>query len=208
MLDMREKHGAAVPNALSGDPRMSDFAITDLKTLEWYVDKQTSIEERQERIQSQAKAMIADLEREAESLRFQFEHQAHAVLEAHLNTSKSRVKHVKFLTGSIGKRSAPARLTVTHNLRACAWANEHAPELLDTRIDTRRLAARFKVKEDEAGNFELVDAGTGEGFVLPEGLEIKPGEIRYYIGRTKTTDETPALQARQVLVLQQEALEE
>jgi hypothetical protein len=173
---------------------MSDFAITDLKTLEWYVDKQTSIKERQERIRTQATAMIADLEREAESLRFQFEHQAHAVLEAHLSTSKSRTKHVKFLTGSIGKRSTPARLTVTHNLRACVWATEHAPELLDTRIDTRRLAARFKVKEDEAGTLELVDAGTSEILALPDGLEIKPGEIRYYIGRTKIKDETPTLE--------------
>jgi hypothetical protein len=191
---MREKRGATVPNALSGDPRMSEFAITDLNTLEWYVDKQTSIEERQERIRTQATAMIADLEREAESLRFQFEHQAHVVLEAHLSTSKSRAKHVKFLTGSIGKRSTPARLTVTHNLRACAWANEHAPELLDTRIDPRRLAARFKVQENEAGTLELLDGGTSEILALPEGLEIKPREIRYYIGRTKTKDETSAFE--------------
>jgi phage host-nuclease inhibitor protein Gam len=173
---------------------MSDFAITDLKTLEWYVDKQTSIEERQERIRTQATAMIADLEREAESLRFQFEHQAHAVLEAHLSTSKSRTKHVKFLTGSIGKRMTPARLTVTHNSRACAWANEHAPELLDTRIDTRRLTARFKVQENEAGTLELLDGGTSEILALPDGLEIKPSEVKYYVGRTKTNTETPALE--------------
>lgn len=149
-------------------PAPAAFQITDAASLEWYVDKLTGIEEKKARIKRQAEAMVADLERDAQSLRFGFEAQAQTVTRRLLERSHRKTRHVKFLTGSIGFRTVPARLTITNNAKVLAWVRTHAPDILEDRVNVRALTARFKAAPDG-----ITDSSDGVRVEIP-GLHVLP----------------------------------
>lgn len=161
----------------------NDFSVHDLDSLEWYVDKQATIQDKKARVKAQAEAMLRDLDRDAESLRFQFEDQARKVLRDHLESQRLRTRHLKFLSGTIGFRTIPARVTVSNTGKALEWLQVHAPETLEQRINTHALAQRFKATEDG-----LTDSGSGERLTVP-GLSIEPSRERFSVTSARDRDD-------------------
>lgn len=121
------------------------FTINDLESLTWYVRKLAAISSEQERVKQQAERITADLERDAENLRFQFELQAEQTARRLMLERGGRAKHVKTLFGDAGLRRTPSRLTITSSERARAWLETHAPDCLETRINNRAVTQKFTV---------------------------------------------------------------
>ena len=155
-----------------------DFRITDLKTLEWYTGKLTEISDQKARLAAQAVSMLADLVRDENALKFQFEAQARAVLADHLEHARGTAKHVKFLSGTIGFRSTAPRLAMTTNARALEWARTHAPDAITERLDMLSVQRRFRIEEGDGQN--SVYNEHGEQIAL-DGLEIVPRETTMYV---------------------------
>jgi phage host-nuclease inhibitor protein Gam len=167
------------------------FTVRDLDSLEWYVDKLASIEDRKARIKAQADAMVHDLERDAESLKFQFADQAQKVLRELLQQPEHahrKSKHIKFLTGTIGLRSVPARLVVTNQAQAVQFLRTLAPEVIETRVNALAFAARFKPAADQIG---LTDTDTGESARV-QGFMVQPTREALYVKTSKTSDSEDA----------------
>jgi len=151
------------------------FAVTDEGSLSWYVNHLMRLEDEKARIQAQAAAMVADLEREAERLCHLYEDQARAVVRGLLAGRRQGARSVKLLTGTVGFRTVPARLEVRDRVNALDWVEAVAPECLEQRIDQVALGHRYKVH-----GAEVVDTSTGE-VVAPLGFVPRPAEERFYI---------------------------
>jgi Bacteriophage Mu Gam like protein len=174
----------------------NDFSVHDLDSLEWYVDKLATIQDKKARVKAQAEAMIKDLDRDAESLNFQFEDQARKVLRDHLEFQRLRTRHLKFLSGTVGFRTIPARVTVGNTGKALEWLQTHAPETLlartpapdgpralEQRVNAHALAQRFKASDDG-----LTDSGSGERLTVP-GLSIEPSRERFNLTSARDRDD-------------------
>jgi phage host-nuclease inhibitor protein Gam len=153
------------------------FQIDSEDKLAWYVDKLATIQEKQARITAQAEAMVADLEREADGLRFQFEGQARAMTEKLMKAAGNKVKHIKLLTGTIGFRRSPDRIAVRDEAAVLLWAEQHAPMLIARKVDSKRLAVRDGV---------VIVKETGE-VVEANGLEVALGEEKIYVKSAKAS---------------------
>jgi phage host-nuclease inhibitor protein Gam len=174
----------AMPEAASQTPdhtQVADpqtFHIDNEEKLTWYINTLLSIGEQQARIQAQAQAMVADLEREAESLRQRFGAEAEHYTKQVLEGRGGRAKHLKLLTGTVGFRRSPDRIVVRHEQQLLEWAEHHAPSLIARKLDTKRLAVRDgRVLVKETG--EVVESS---------GIEVVAGEDKFYVKSAKTNE--------------------
>ena len=159
------------------------FSITDERGLTWYVRKIAAIDSEIARVQNQAKSIIAELERDRQSLEFQFGIQVEAVTRDLLEGK--RAKHLKTMFGNIGFRTNPARLEITDQKALLAWSQQHAPDLLETKVTIARLSERFKPSGNGISLFDT--QADGVTLEIP-GISIKPAEQRFYI-KTGSTEE-------------------
>jgi len=75
-------------------------------------------------------------------------------------------KHVKLLGGEIGYRQSPASLEVNDEAAAIAWAEENCTEAV--KIEKRLIKTPLKKLIMENGE-------------CPPGVEVKPGDIKWYV---------------------------
>lgn len=151
-----------------------EFRVDDEETLEWYVGKLADLESKKKRIQAQADAMIADCQREIDGLQWRFGDQADKVLRSLLS---GRRKSVKFLTGTIGLRSTPAKVK-DGGLDLTALSFFH-PDIykavVSEKVDYNALNRMVKVVDGQP-----VDAESGEVLEVA-GLQIVPAVEKMYV---------------------------
>jgi hypothetical protein len=103
------------------------FHITTDAAANWYLRKLANLEAEQRRIQQQAAAIVKQLEGDAERLRYLYEGELAEYVQQKLTAAGSRRKSVHFLQGTAGFRTVPARLIVTDERAAIAYACECLP---------------------------------------------------------------------------------
>lgn len=161
---------------IAAAPR-TDFQLSTLEHLEWYVGKKADLASKISRIKAQAAAMIRDLEREEERLDWRYAEQAEAVLRTQLATRRG--KSLKLLTGTVGVRKVAGRVTVLDDAAlqdAIRTQAPHLQEAITTRVDPKRLSQLVKVIGDTAYR---PDAGEAQD-LLP-GLGIVPERETFYV---------------------------
>lgn len=147
------------------------FQVDTMERLEWYVAKVAEKESLKKRIQAQADAMIADVEREIAGLQWRFGDQAEAFLRTQLTGKK---KSLKTLRGTIGLRKTPGRVSVGDAEALLASLPDTKNEFVVEKVDSTALNRFFKVVGNKAYRID-----TGEEVAVP-GLVIKPeGETLY-----------------------------
>jgi hypothetical protein len=163
-----------------GNDSETTFTITDESGLAWYARKIAAIDGEANRIQAQAKAMLADLdlEREREALQFQFGQQAENVTRHLLEERGGRAKHIKTLYGNLGYRTKPARLEISNHAALLEWTSTNAPELVETRVTATKLLERFKVSS--AGDVVFDLSSDAEPVALP-GVVLHGAQEAFYI---------------------------
>jgi hypothetical protein len=154
------------------------FVIVDEEGLAWYARKMAAIDGEISRVQTQAKAIVAELERDREGLEFQYGQQAENVTRRLLEERGKRTKHIKTLYGNLGYRGKPARLEITNHSALLAWTQEHAPCLVETRVTSSRLLERFKVSSVGDVVFDLED--NSNPLVLP-GVVLQGAQEQFYV---------------------------
>jgi hypothetical protein len=157
------------------NPDTLPFTITDRRGLEWYIRKIAAIDAEIARVQEQAKAIIADLERDRQSLEFQFGSQVQSVTQKLLEGK--RAKHLKTIFGNIGYRTKPARLEIADPAALLEWSRQNAPDLLETRVTLSRLSEYFKPSADGSTLYALEH---GEPINVP-GIKLQPAKEVLYI---------------------------
>jgi hypothetical protein len=168
-----------------GDYSETTFTIIDESGLAWYARKIAAIDSEANRIQAQAKAMLADLEREREALQFQFGQQAENVTRRLLEERGGRAKHIKTLYGNLGYRTKPARLEISNHAALLEWTSANAPELVETRVTATKLLERFKVSS--AGDVVFDLSSDAEPVALP-GVVLHGTQEAFYI-KTGSSEE-------------------
>ena len=149
------------------------FQINSLSALEWYIGKIADRESLKKRIQAQADAMIADVDREIAGLTWRFGDQAEVFLRAQLTGKK---KSLKTLRGTIGLRKTPARVSVQDPVALLAELPDDLREQVAvTKPDTTILNRLIKVIDGKAYR-----ADTGEE-VAASGLVVKPESEKLYV---------------------------
>jgi phage host-nuclease inhibitor protein Gam len=171
------------PNATAADLEPApDFAVRDRSSLEWYIRTVSAKVREIETIKAQCAAMVKDVQREIDHLEFLYGHQARAVTEQLLEARRGNAKHIKTFFGNVGFRTTPARIQVRDAAQTIIWAQQHAPDLLETTLNKLALSRSFTVTPDGVVNAD------GERLEIP-GVQITPSEERFYI-RSATTNAT------------------
>lgn len=155
------------------------FAIDTEERLEWFVGKVADLESKRKRVLSQAAAMVKDIDNQLAGIKFRYGQQAEDTLRSLLNgRSKSR----KFLTGTVGVRKTPARVSVQDHATLYAELPEDLRDEVSVhKIDPTILNRMVKVVDGHAYRTD-----TGED-VTVNGLKVvDPGEAFY----VKTGDES------------------
>lgn len=140
------------------------FQVDSEDTLRWYIGRVTDAQSKQARIQAQADAMKADLQREIDGLEFRFGEQAARVARTLLDGKK---KSVKFLEGTAQFRKVPGRVSADGDISSFL-SEELRSRLYVSRLDSAELNRVFKVVGEA-----VYDAESGEQVTIP-GLNVKP----------------------------------
>lgn len=102
----------------------------DLQT--WYLQEMGKCEFMADRIKEQAEKMLREVESRKRALEWRFGQEFRALVEKDLeqkNQGKAKpVRSMKYLTGTAGFRTAPAKLIVLNAKALMDWASLHVPE--------------------------------------------------------------------------------
>lgn len=142
------------------------FRIDSEEALRWYVEKLTDAESKKARIMSQAAAICRDIDRQAEGLRYRFEHEAMSFARTLLSGNR---KSVKFLEGTVQFRKTPARVSVED----AQTLLEELPEDLRAAVSEEKVNATAlnRLLKVEGGKAYRTD--TGEE-VAVNGMRVTP----------------------------------
>ncbi len=149
------------------------FVIDTQEKAEWALRKCSTAEARIAENTQIAQALKARIDARLAQINAQPERTLESMTEllrpyAETEVAKGgKAKSVKLLCGTLGFRTAPASVVVTDETAALAWleANGHAEC-----IRTKREVSKSEVKA-------LITA-KGE---VPEGIELKAGDTRFYV---------------------------
>lgn len=128
------------PNPLTQDEATTQestpFAITDEGSANWYLRRMATIAAEKIRIAAQAEKMIAELDADAQGLKFLYQHQLEAYTRAELASRGNRRKTLHLLQGSCAFKTVPPSVRVGDPAAAFAYAKENALPCIET---TERL---------------------------------------------------------------------
>lgn len=146
----------------------SDFIIDDHGKATWAVGKIAANKRAQEDLKAQFGLLMRELQNEEESLLLRFGSQLQAWAEKELTGKRQR--SMKLLTGAVGFRLVPGRMSVTDKAEAEAYAKENVPGAFRTEV--KFMAGEYLVL---AG---LQLRGTGE---MWPGIEQVEARDSFYI---------------------------
>jgi hypothetical protein len=142
------------------------FHVANEQTANWVCSKVIAARDRAERAKAWAAREVAQAERDEEFFLGRFGEELEAWLRGVLDTKK---KSIDLPAGRVGVRTSPARLVVTDEEKALAWARAHQPSAVvavpaSEHISRSDLILRFKT--------------TGE---IPDGSDLQPASASLYI---------------------------
>ena len=141
-----------------------EFHITDEAAANWYLRKQANIEAEKQRVQAQCAAIVAQLDSEANGLRYVYEGQLQEYVRQELAARGNRRKSLTLLQGTASFRTVSAGLKISDPAAALDFCRRNLPDAVKTTetLDTTRYR-EFAEKMQKAG----ADA-------LPAGMESVP----------------------------------
>lgn len=142
------------------------FRIDTAERLAWYTGKLVEAEAKKKRIQAQADAMIADVDRDVRGLQWRYGEQAESMLRELLTQGRKGAKSVKFLTGTITLKKTPGRVKFDGDLTNIPF--ELYEHVVSKKVDATALNKLIKVVGNTA-----YDTSTGQELSF-EGLSVTP----------------------------------
>ena len=100
------------------------FMVNDEKSANWYLRKLANITGEQQRIQTQAAQIVAQLEADANGLKHLYAGQLEAYCRARLQETGNRRKSITMLQGTCAFRTVPAGFRLTDTAAALRFAKE------------------------------------------------------------------------------------
>ena len=100
------------------------FMVNDEKSANWYLRKLANLAGEQQRIQTQAAQIVAQLEADADGLKHLYASQLEAYCRARLQEAGSRRKSITLLQGTCAFRTVPAGFRLTDTNAALRFAKE------------------------------------------------------------------------------------
>jgi len=165
----------SLPTRHAGDARPAPaepFTIHDEKSANWLLRKLATIESEKQRVQTNAATILAQLNSDADGLKYLYGAQIEAYCRSRLQETGDRRKSIQFLQGKCSFRTIPGALRITDSAAALAYAQECLPAAMTT-VPTLDTAAYQQRAER-----------TGE--LLP-GLEFTPEHTSFALTFGKQT---------------------
>jgi len=100
------------------------FTINDEKSANWYLRKLANIDAEQQRVQTQALQIVAQLQNDADGLKHLYASQLEAYCRARLQETGNRRKSITLLQGTCAFRTVPAGFRLTDTNAALRFAKE------------------------------------------------------------------------------------
>ena len=100
------------------------FMVNDEKSANWYLRKLANLAGEQQRIQTQAAQIVAQLQNDADGLKRLYASQLEAYCRARLNDTGNRRKSITMLQGTCAFRTVPAGFRLTDTNAALRFAKE------------------------------------------------------------------------------------
>ena len=140
-----------------------EFRIDSESAANWYLRKLAGIEAEKNRVTANAAAIVAQLESEANGLRYVYEGQLQEYVRRELAAKGNRRKSLTLLQGSCQWRTVPAGLKISDPAAALEYARRNLPDAVKTSetLDNeayRKFAAKMQAETD----------------ALPVGMESVP----------------------------------
>ena len=148
-----------------------EFTINTEDAANWYLRKLANIEAEKARVQSQAAAIVAQLDSEADSLRYIYEGQLQEYVRQELAKAGNRRKSLKFLQGTACFRKSPSGLTISDPAAALDFCRRNLPDAvkITESLDTTRY--REFAEKMQSGGAES----------LPVGVETVPARESFRV---------------------------
>jgi len=112
----------ALPAAASSTDEM--FHINDEKSANWYLRKLANLAGEQQRVQTQAAQIVAQLEADADGLKRLYEGELKEYVRRTLEAGGNRRKSITMLQGTCAFRTVPAGVRLTDTAAALRFARE------------------------------------------------------------------------------------
>jgi hypothetical protein len=113
-------------------PAREEFHINSEAAANWYLKKLANIEAEKARVTQQAALIVAQLESDAESLRYCFESELQNYVRRQLAATGSRRKSVHFLQGTACFRTVPAGIRISDSVAALNFCRVNLPGAVKT----------------------------------------------------------------------------
>ena len=154
-------------------PAKEGFTVDSLEAAEWCLTKIGRAETEITRFETMAASLKARIDARLEEItkrhRDTCEHMTTLIRPwAELEIAKQgKVKSMKLLSGTVGFRQAPSSLVVTNETDAVMWLEN---ETLTDCVRVKKEVVKSAVKKviEEKG-------------IIPDGCELKAGEVRFYV---------------------------
>jgi len=157
---------------LAGTPDHDTTFHIDTETAAcWLLRKLANIDAEQKRVSMQAETIIAQLQADADGLRYKYEGELKEYVRRTLSAGGNRRRSITLLQGTCAFRTIPAGFRIYDNAAALDHAMAHVPDAVDTICVLSPVAYRRVVEE------------TGE--ILP-GIETTPERESFSIRFGKT----------------------
>ena len=142
-----EAQGVAPALDLPTAPEVSEpkpaFRVDSEDSANWYLRRLATLESEKQRVQSQAALIVAQLQADAESLRFLYESDLQEWTRQELARRGNRRKSLALLQGTACFRTVPAALKISDPAAALAYAVSALPAAVGTRptLDAEKYRA-------------------------------------------------------------------
>lgn len=156
--------------AAIGEPEQAPFGIDSMDRLAWFGNKRAGYAAEVARIQANAAAMIAEVEKRARKFDDRFMGEAEAFARQMLQATGAKTKTLKTLGGAFSFRTVNGGARVADKDALLRWAEGAAPELVEIKTSYAIPADRVKayVETETARNGGDIMAA------LPPGVEYVP----------------------------------
>lgn len=148
-----------------------EFRIDSENAANWYLRKLANIESEKQRVQSQAALIVAQLDSDADSLRYVYEGELQEYVRRHLAANGNRRRSLTLLQGNCAFRTCPPSLKISDPAAALDFCRRNLPDCVKTAetLDTTKYR-EFAEKMQKAG-----------AETLPVGIETVPQKENFSI---------------------------
>ena len=148
-----------------------EFAINTIDAANWYLRRLANLEAEKQRVTQQSAAIVAQLDADAETLRYLYEGQLQNFVRQELAANGNRRKSLHFLQGTACFRHVGPSLRITDNAAALDFCRRNLPDAVKVTetLDTTRYRD-FAEKMQNAGAESL-----------PVGVESVPAREAFRV---------------------------